>query len=105
MLKKITQDSDFNEMMEFIKEEVISLMTAQQILKEEQEEILPIMKENYDGYKFLIDAKQRENCIALEGNIDKEQIIKKKRKLGDLSVAFLITSLFIIFIYMKYNFF
>ena len=71
MLKKITQDSDFNEMMEFIKEEVISLMTAQQILKEEQEEILPIMKENYDGYKFSIDAKQRENCIALEGNIDK----------------------------------
>ena len=52
MLKKITQDSDFNEMMEFIKEEVISLMTAQQILKEEQEEILPIMKENSDGYKF-----------------------------------------------------
>ena len=92
-------------MMEFIKEEVISLMTAQQILKEEQEEILPIMKENYDGYKFLIDAKQRENCIALEENIDKEQIIEKKRKLGDLSVAFLITSLFIIFIYMKYNFF
>ena len=39
-------------MMEFIKEEVISLMTAQQILKEEQEEILPIMKENYDGYIF-----------------------------------------------------
>ena len=81
MLKKITQDSDFNEMMEFIKEEVISLMTAQQILKEEQEEILPIMKENYDGYKFLIDAKQRENCIALEGNIDKEQIIEKKVKI------------------------
>ena len=52
MLKKITQDSDFNEMMKFIKEEVISLMTAQQILKEEQEEILPIMKENYDGYIF-----------------------------------------------------
>ena len=39
-------------MMEFIKEELISLMTAQQILKEEQEEILSIMKENYDGYKF-----------------------------------------------------
>ena len=92
-------------MMEFIKEEVISLMTAQQILKEEQEEILPIMKENYDGYKFSIDAKQRETCIALEENIDKEQIIEKKRKLGDLSVAFFITSLFIIFIYMKYNFF
>lgn len=66
-------------MMEFTKEEVISLMTAQQILKEEQEEILPIMKENYDGYKFLIDAKQRENCIALEENIDKQQNIKKTK--------------------------
>ena len=92
-------------MMGFTKEELISLMTAQQISEEEQEEILPIMKENYDGYKFSIDAKQRENCIVLEGNIDKEQIIEKKRKLDDLSVAFLITSLFIIFIYMKYNFF
>ena len=50
-------------MMGFTKEEVISLMTAQQILKEEQEEILLIMKENYDGYKFSINAKQRENCI------------------------------------------
>ena len=57
--KDITQDARFNEMMGFTKEELISLMTEQQISEEEQEEILPIMKENYDGYKFSIDAKQR----------------------------------------------
>ena len=54
-----TQDPRFNEMMGFTKEELIKLMEAQEIGKDEQEKLLPIMKENYDGYKFSIDAKER----------------------------------------------
>jgi len=55
----ITQDRDFNEMMGFTKEELIGLMEEQEITKEEQEKILPIMKENYDGYAFTLNAKER----------------------------------------------
>ncbi len=54
-----TQDPRFNEMMGFTKEELIKLMEVQEIEKDEQEKLLPIMKENYDGYKFSIDAKER----------------------------------------------
>ena len=43
----------------FTKEELIKLMEEQNIEKEEQEKLLPIMKENYDGYKFSIDGKEK----------------------------------------------
>ena len=55
----ITQDRDFNEMMGFTEEELRKIMTVQEIEKEKQEEILPIMKENYDGYKFSLEAKEK----------------------------------------------
>ena len=55
----ITQDRSFNELMGFAKEELEGIMEAQEIGKEEQEEILPIMKENYDGYKFSTKGKER----------------------------------------------
>ena len=45
--------------MGFTKEELEGIMKAQEIGKEEQEEILPIMKENYDGYKFSVDANEK----------------------------------------------
>lgn len=48
--KDITKDERFNEMIGFTREELVQLMNEQNILKEEQEIILPIMKENYDGY-------------------------------------------------------
>lgn len=57
--KDITQDVDFNEMMGFTQEELIRMLDRQEISKEEQEEILPIMKNNYDGYKFSIKAKEQ----------------------------------------------
>ena len=47
-----TRDRDFNEMLGFTQEELIKTMQSQNITKEEQEEILPIMKENYYGYNF-----------------------------------------------------
>ena len=57
--KDITQDARFNEMMGFTKEELIELMNRQEITKAEQEILLPVMKENYDGYKFSLSADQR----------------------------------------------
>ena len=55
----ITRDEEFNEMLGFTEEELIQLMENQNISKEKREEILPIMKENYDGYKFSLYAKER----------------------------------------------
>ena len=87
--KDITQDSDFNEMMGFTKEELISLMTEQQISEEQQEEILPIMKENYDGYKFSIDAKQRmyNSNMCLYFLSDYIRLGKIPTKLIDVNIA------------------
>ena len=48
----ITQNRLFNEMMGFTKDELILMMEDIGIDKKEQEELLPIMKENYDGYRF-----------------------------------------------------
>ena len=55
----ITQDVRFNDMMGFTQNELIAILNSQNISKEEQEKILPIMKENYDGYKFCLEAKNQ----------------------------------------------
>ena len=55
----ITQRSKFNEMMGFTKAELVKMMEDIEIAKEEQKELLPIMKENYDGYKFSVDGKEK----------------------------------------------
>ena len=55
----ITQDREFNEMMGFTKDELKELMQKQELSNEEQEKILPIMKENYDGYKFSAHGKEK----------------------------------------------
>ena len=55
----ITRDIDFNDMMGFTKNELVDILNNQDISKEEQEEILPIMKENYDGYKFSLNAENQ----------------------------------------------
>ena len=55
----LTQDVRFNEMMGFTTEELIKIMKTQGINKQEQEELLPIMKENYDGYKFSKYGKEQ----------------------------------------------
>ena len=56
--KDISQDVRFNEMMGFTKEELIQILNNEKIPLEEQEKIIPIMKENYDGYKFSIKAQK-----------------------------------------------
>ena len=55
----ITQSPKFNEMMGFTKAELVKMMEDIEITKEEQKELLPIMKENYDGYKFSVDGKEK----------------------------------------------
>ena len=55
----ITQDREFNEMMGFTEEELKKLIQEQNISKEEQEKILPIMKENYNGYRFSLYGKEK----------------------------------------------
>ena len=57
--KDITQDVRFNDMMGFTKEELVEILNSQEIPIGEQEKILPIMKENYDGYKFSLNAKNQ----------------------------------------------
>ncbi len=53
----ITKDLRFNEMMGFTKAELISMMKEQGI--ENEEKLLPIMKEYYDGYKFSLKADEK----------------------------------------------
>ena len=53
----ITTDEEFNEIMGFTKQELLNIMDNKEI--EKQELILPIMKENYDGYKFSIYGKEQ----------------------------------------------
>ena len=54
--KDISQDIRFNDMMGFTRNELLEVLNSQELSKEEQEKIIPIMKENYDGYKFNINA-------------------------------------------------
>ena len=58
IISDLTGDPRFNETIGFTKEELETLMKKQEITEEKQKELLPIMKENYDGYKFSIYAKQ-----------------------------------------------
>ena len=54
-----TQNDKFNEMMGFTEEELRKLMKEQDIEEEKQKEILPIMRENYDGYRFSLYGKEK----------------------------------------------
>ena len=48
----LTKNLKFNDMLGFRKQDVIYLMNELKIDKEKQKELLPIIKENYDGYIF-----------------------------------------------------
>ena len=61
IITDLTQDRTFNEMMGFTEEEVIKIMEDQEIDKEKQEELFPIMKENYDGYRFSLKIETNNN--------------------------------------------
>ena len=57
--KDISQDIRFNDMMGFTESELIEILDNQEIPIKEQEKILPIMKETYDGYKFSLNAENQ----------------------------------------------
>ena len=84
-----TKDRSFNKMMGFTKEELIELMNKQEITKEEQENLLPIMKENYDGYKFSIDATEKiynsNMCLYFLNEYTKYREVP--RQLIDMNIA------------------
>ena len=46
-------------MMGFTEQELRTLMTEQNIKEEKQEELLPVIRENYDGYKFSVYGKEK----------------------------------------------
>ena len=85
----ITQDRDFNEMIGFTEEELIDLMKEQCITEKDQEEILPIMRENYDGYRFSLNAKERiynsNMCLYFLNNYIRFNEIP--RQLIDVNIA------------------
>ena len=54
-----TLDRSFNEMLGFTKNEVVEMMKYLNIEEKEQNNILPILKDNYDGYKFSKKAKEK----------------------------------------------
>ena len=57
--KDITRDIRFNEMMGFTEEELKNMIREQGISETEQQEILPVMKKNYDGYRFSEEMGNR----------------------------------------------
>ena len=59
IISDLTRDRRFNEMMGFTRDELIKIMSSQEIDKEEQEKLLPIMEENYDGYRFSKDVETK----------------------------------------------
>ena len=50
--RDLTKDLEFNDMLGFCKQDVKYLMSELEIEEKTQEKLLPIIKENYDGYVF-----------------------------------------------------
>ena len=55
----ITRDVDFNNMFGFTKQELINMLNDLKIEKNEQDMLLPILKENYDGYTFSQESVKK----------------------------------------------
>lgn len=77
-----TQNPKFNEMMGFTEDELIHIMNEFNLSPELQETLLPIMRQNYDGYKFSTKASvQMYNsnmCLFfLKEYLDQESIPSK----------------------------
>ena len=85
----ITRDEEFNEMLGFTEAELVELMNAQEISKEKEEEMLPIMKENYDGYKFSINGNEKiynsTMCLYFLSNYTRLE--KLPESLVDINIA------------------
>ena len=85
----ITMDEKFNEMLGFTEAELKTLMEHQMISKEKQAEILPIMKENYDGYKFSLYAQEKiyNSNMCLYFLKDYVRLERIPERLVDMNIA------------------
>ena len=76
-------------MIGFTEEQLKNIMSDQGIKEKEQEEILPIMKENYDGYKFSINGKEKiynsNMCLYFLNNY--LELRKIPNQLIDINIA------------------
>lgn len=84
-----TMDREFNEMLGFTNEEIMELLKAQNISDEKQRCLLPMLKENYDGYKFAVKGKENiynsNMCLYFINEYTKYQEIPAK--LIDMNIA------------------
>ena len=84
-----TQDREFNEMMGFTEKELKGLMTQQNIEYKKQEKLLPIMRENYDGYKFSLHGREKiynsNMCLYFLNNYVRFQELPEQ--LIDMNIA------------------
>ena len=87
--KDITTDEDFNEMVGFSQEELIELMNEQEISEESQKNILPIMKEYYDGYRFAMHSENYiyNSNMCLNFLSDYIRLGKMPKQLVDVNIA------------------
>ena len=87
--KDISQDEDYNDMMGFTKEELVGILNNQEISMEEQTKILPIMKENYDGYRFSLNAENQiyNSNMCLYFLSDYIRLKKIPDRLIDMNIA------------------
>ena len=84
-----TQNFKFNEMIGFTKQELIYMMKELKLSEEEQKGLLPIMKENYDGYKFSLEATEKiynsNMCLYFLNNYIEQR--KIPNQLIDINIA------------------
>ena len=87
--KDITQDEEFNEMLGFTQEELKQLLKNQEITEDNQKVIIPIMKENYDGYKFSVNAEEKiyNSNMCLYFLSDYVRLKRIPEKLIDVNIA------------------
>ena len=84
-----TRNELLNEMLGFTEQELVDLMNNQHISQEEQDVILPILRENYDGYRFSLLGKERiyNSNMCLYFLNDYIQLNHMPERLIDMNIA------------------
>ena len=92
--KDISKDIEFNDMLGFAKEDVKYLMSQLEIDEKTQEQLMPIIKTNYDGYVFSseIDRDEIEKYKLYNSNMtlyflnEYKRLNKQPRQLVDTNI-------------------
>ena len=85
----LSQNLSFHSMMGFNEKEIKEIMVSQEISEEKQTELLPIMKENYDGYMFHREATEKlyNSNMSLYFLNEYAQFRKLPDKMMDMNIA------------------